>query len=119
MSHDIGDRVDLRQRRGRAEAGGATARIVCLTAIRSSFVVVFRRFCTAEAGARRMSPTHTIVCRDYSLYDGQPFPRLAAAIRWRDEARVAEEVARVGASTMAFAKRLWRTTKHTKITKKN
>jgi len=34
----------------------------------------------------------------YSLYDGQPFPRLAAAIRARDAAGTRREVARIGAA---------------------
>jgi N-acetylated-alpha-linked acidic dipeptidase len=34
----------------------------------------------------------------YSLYDGQPFPRLAEAIRARDAARAAQEAARIGAA---------------------
>lgn len=34
----------------------------------------------------------------YSLYDGQPFPRLAEAIRLRDETRARREVARIGAA---------------------
>lgn len=34
----------------------------------------------------------------YSLYDGQPFPRLAEAIRARDAARAAREVSRIGAA---------------------
>lgn len=34
----------------------------------------------------------------YSLYDGQPFPRLAEAIRARDDARAAREVERIRAA---------------------
>ena len=34
----------------------------------------------------------------YSLYDGQPFPRLAEAIRARDPARATREVARIAAA---------------------
>jgi N-acetylated-alpha-linked acidic dipeptidase len=34
----------------------------------------------------------------YSLYDGQPFPRLAEAIRARDATRAAREVIRIGAA---------------------
>jgi N-acetylated-alpha-linked acidic dipeptidase len=34
----------------------------------------------------------------YSLYDGQPFPRLAEAIRSRDATRAAREVASIGAA---------------------
>ena len=34
----------------------------------------------------------------YSLYDGQPFPRLAAAIRARDAASTGREIARIGAA---------------------
>ena len=34
----------------------------------------------------------------YSLYDGQPFPRLAEAVRARDAARAGGEVERIGAA---------------------
>ena len=34
----------------------------------------------------------------YSLYDGQPFPRLAESIRSRDAARARQEVARIAAA---------------------
>ena len=32
----------------------------------------------------------------YSLYDGQPFPGLAEALRLKDAARVTHELARIG-----------------------
>jgi N-acetylated-alpha-linked acidic dipeptidase len=38
----------------------------------------------------------------YSLYDGQPFPRLAEAIRARDSARAAREVERIHAALGRF-----------------
>jgi hypothetical protein len=34
----------------------------------------------------------------YSLYDGQPFPGLADAIRRRDASRAREEIARIAAA---------------------
>lgn len=58
-----------------------------------------QRLLDDEGGVDRGWYRHVVYGWDiYSLYDGQPFPRLAEAIRLRDEARAAKEVTRIVAA---------------------